>query len=409
LIKALNIRRVPTFPPGQDLRVAKILYRDISAGYKKARQLETEGKIATERSRFGADDCPVRKEMLQKMGVGSDFCPDSVIDEAKSDIHYKLSYRTVLEGRKVLICFYLKEDDLSLYDGVGSTHMEAILVALYVLMSYSARTCPRSVEVNFIMTDAKKILPDSELDVIGPVNMNSGFATRCGGDIVIYRKEEWFKLLIHEGFHYFGLDSLMDNEALNRRMQALFRVDSNINIPEAYTETWARILNCCIAGFYHMKGKRSFDHFNQLSTLFLELERTFSCYQMVKVLSLMGISYKDLYSDGDVHELRRSQYRENTNVFAYIVIGGILMNNYTGFMHWCDVNNSSLLRFTNRSRLDSFYDLVVSSSKTELLLEMVHLIEGRLGRRARRKRGGSSSVLRNTGRMSLVALAHPLR
>ena len=72
IIKELNISRVPTFPPGQDLQSCQdILYRDISAGYKKARQLETFGQHKQRRDpTFGAGDLlHVRKEMLQKMGA----------------------------------------------------------------------------------------------------------------------------------------------------------------------------------------------------------------------------------------------------------------------------------------------------------------------------------------------------
>ena len=64
------------------------------------------------------------------------------------------------------------------------------------------------VSIHLFMTDFKKEIPKSTVDVIDVMNVNSGLSDVCQRDseIIIYRKEEWFKVFIHETFHSLGLD-----------------------------------------------------------------------------------------------------------------------------------------------------------------------------------------------------------
>ena len=67
-------------------------------------------------------------------------------------------------------------------------------------------------------------------------------------------------------------------------------------------------------------------------------------FQMIKILDFMGLSYNDLYKKTVVSEnLRKTQYKENTNILSYYVLTTILLNNYQDFLSWCDTNNISLL------------------------------------------------------------------
>jgi accessory gene regulator protein AgrB len=67
---------------------------------------------------------------------------------------------------------------------------------------------------------------------------------------------------------------------------------------------------------------------------------------MVKTLDFMGLKYKDLYSNSSVSAtMRETLYKEDSNVLSYYIITTILMNNYQGFLSWCNTNNLSLLQF----------------------------------------------------------------
>ena len=58
-------------------------------------------------------------------------------------------------------------------------------------------------------TELTKNLPNSNIDILDQIHVNTAFTYSCieqSNEIVIFRKEEWLKVLIHESFHNFGLD-----------------------------------------------------------------------------------------------------------------------------------------------------------------------------------------------------------
>ena len=60
---------------------------------------------------------------------------------------------------------------------------------------------------------------------------------------MIYRKEEWFKVLYTKRFT-FGFDA---NETFNDKMSTYIEkssVNTDIKFDETYCEIWARVINC---------------------------------------------------------------------------------------------------------------------------------------------------------------------
>ena len=75
-----------------------------------------------------------------------------------------------------------------------------------------SNSCSKQVNVYVYFTHFKKHLPQNQVFVLDCINVNTGFAHVCRKDsvtdIVIFRQEEWYKVLLHETFHNFGLDFL---------------------------------------------------------------------------------------------------------------------------------------------------------------------------------------------------------
>jgi hypothetical protein len=158
------------------------------------------------------------------------------------------------------------------------------------------------IEVVFAFTSVQKHLPTHGL--IGPSTLNTGYT--IGNQIVVYREEEWLKVFIHECIHLFDYDAeLRDKSEL---LYTLFPISRTIHLNESYCEIWARILNCCLI----------------------------SVLQMVNVLHYMGILYPQLMD-------KDTDFKENTNAFAYLVIPAILIQDPYLFVKWCKKNNKSLL------------------------------------------------------------------
>lgn len=162
---------------------------------------------------------------------------------------------------------------------------------------------PTPIVAEILLTSAKKFYPKGK--VFGPSNVNTGYSS---DKVVVYRKEEWFKVLIHELFHSLHHERVLFEPSLQKRILALFKVDSEVNLYESYCEVWARTLNCCILS--------SCNH-APVETL-LQHEKKYSLRHMVNVLNHMGLTYPQLFEPSD--------YKEETNVLAYVVLTAILMH-----------------------------------------------------------------------------------
>ena len=89
----------------------------------------------------------------------------------------------------------------------------------------------------------------------------------------------------------------------------------------------------------------------------------FALYQCVKVLSFLGLHYRDIHEKNDKKEntLSRKLYKENTHVFAYYVLTAVFLNDYEGFLLWCRKNNSAFLKFIDNDKgFDSFFSYIKS-------------------------------------------------
>jgi hypothetical protein len=220
---------------------------------------------------------------------------------------------------------------------------------LYIINQYASKQCANSLVIYFYFTSLEKKLPTTNIHILDEINVNTAFTTTCPKDseIVVFRKEEWFKVFMHETFHNFALDfSDMNNNDSHKCILDIFKVDSDVNLYEAYTEFWAEIMNALFCTFFSLKNKNDSNDFLSHADFFINFERTYSFFQLVKTLDFMGLTYKDLYSETERSRINRENlYKEKTNVLSYYVIKTVLLNNYQGFLSWCKTNNLSLLQF----------------------------------------------------------------
>jgi hypothetical protein len=168
------------------------------------------------------------------------------------------------------------------------------------------------------LTPFKKRLPENKSEVIGPVNANTGYTYRCEkkNEFVIYRQEEWFKVLLHETIHAFGND--FDKEEDDNSITVLMKIFSlpqeiNIRMSETYSEIWARIMNVAFQTYFKNPPSlesRTAKQFKKNFEFYLHLEGVFSLYQCIKILDFMGVNYKVLIDESEhSRKMMRSFYR----------------------------------------------------------------------------------------------------
>ena len=186
---------------------------------------------------------------------------------------------------------------------------------------------------------------------------------------------------MHETFHTFGLDfSGMNLSSCNSKILSIFPVNSEVNLFESYTEFWARIMNALFCSYINMKNKNDIDEFLKNAEFFINFERIFAFFQMIKVLTFMNMSYKNMY-DSSIHsaDIRNTMYKENTNVLSYYILTLILLNNYQDFLSWCNTNNNNLLQFKKTNmNLDLFCKFIEKKYKTKSMLDGVKCTENLL-------------------------------
>jgi hypothetical protein len=331
--------------------------------------------------------------------------PDSVRKHIDETTMSEISFSFSLFEREITVLFISEKDNVDDELEVCTNYMESISMWLYMLNTYASKECATSITIYLYLTSLEKNLPTSNISVLDEKNVNTAFTTSCPvrSEIVVFRKEEWFKVLIHETFHNFGLDfSTMSSRVVDKCILGIFQVHSHVNAYEAYTEFWAEVINALFCAFYSTKNDKDF-----LSTfdVYINFERTYSLFQMVKTLQFMGLTYSDLLSNSEhVAVKRENLYKEKTNVLAYYVLKSILLNNYQGFIQWCNTHNLSLLQFKKTTgNLTQFCEFIRKNHKTSSILEGINESQAFLSLLSREKKHRKKDILSNM-RMSILEL-----
>ena len=215
---------------------------------------------------------------------------------------------------------------------------------LSITFHYASTYCASVLDVYIYLTDNIKQLPSSQLSVIDREHVNTAFTTSCKPsiDIHIFRKEEWFKVFIHETFHCFGLDfSGMDESAemgdnvIKRHFGLKPGID--LRIYETYTETWANIMHTFIHGFLQSKT-HIWENVFRSFVKSLKFEQAFSIFQCCKVLSHNKMSYRNVCARS------MGAYNENSHVFSYYILKSALLFHADTFINWCIAHNDHVRR-----------------------------------------------------------------
>jgi hypothetical protein len=268
---------------------------------------------------------------------------------------------------------------------------------LLFLDSFVSDSCSRNLTIYLYLTKLCKKLPN-EQTMLDASCINNAFTYPCkpSNEIYIYREEEWFKVFIHETMHALGLDfSKHDFSKISEKIHDnIFSgvPSKNIDLTEAYTETWAEILIILI-NVYYATGQLSYTRvISQIVEKSIYYEKVWSLIQCIKVLNHQNISYHDL--------LFGQPYYENTSaVFAYFVLKAICIFHLEEFLEWCNQHNITglhthifafkptknpspegadlnLLRFNYSIRnIQSFGDFIIHHASAQLFINSISKIE----------------------------------
>lgn len=231
--------------------------------------------------------------------------------------------------------------------------------------------CSKKLTIYLLLSPFKKVLPPHNLPITYK-HVNSAFTTSCSPEssIYIFRQEEWFKVLLHECFHCFGLDfSHHDNSEVENKIKKSFKVhnENGIRVYEAYVELWAEVLNIVFISYLKTKDKKSylilFEHL-------INREVSFSLFQCSKILTHLNFSYDEINDE----KCNSAKFEETCNLTAYYFLKFILFFHLRSFESWCKKNNFKLFGFKKENMLN-FVDFIIERSKTAKLKKSMQKME----------------------------------
>ena len=334
----------------------------------------------------------------------SHFVPNPIKEYIKTQFKGYIKLSLFYNKTNIGVVIPLKNEDynrLSDYD-----EYTRIIFAWFILALKHSTLSVRSLNLYLFMSEIDKKLPESSLEILEPLNCNSAVTTACNtnGEILVYRREEWLKVLIHETMHILCLDfSGMEYEGLKKNVSELFPIESDFLISETYSEFWANTINNYMLSYILMDNVPSLDMFIKFNDLFSYYEKMFSLLQLTKILNHMGLVYEDLYSKKELSVEKRKLYKEKTNVFVYYILKAILLYHKEDFIMWCDNANDNIINFAKTPEtFASFFEFIRKhSNKPNMLCDLNNI---RLFyKRIRNK--DICDVTRDTMRMSLFGLS----
>lgn len=195
-------------------------------------------------------------------------------------------------------------------------------------------------------------------------NINSG-STQIGNNklIICWRREEFYKVLIHELFHYYQFDFFCsdiycDNLA---SMLKLPDVDGIDMLNECYTESVAVLIMCMYLSTCDLKKKLLLENnkndnnynINMINDSFMELlksEISFLMFQVAKIIYIFGgRKFSDYINNAII-------IKQNTSFRSYFIIKLMLLTNMKELIKM--MNNGMVIKKEN---LKQFGKLINSS------------------------------------------------
>jgi hypothetical protein len=205
--------------------------------------------------------------------------------------------------------------------------------------------------IYFFMTLLKKELPN-HITQLEQYHVNTGYTAPHKGhsDIVIYRKEEWFKVFIHEYVHNHRLDFSHFDYSFMKLSKKMYNINNDILFSEAMAEIWALSINILMISYLFKK----YNMFPELHDIIprnqtkmgvgdifqylLNIEIYFSIIQTKKILKYLNTSYSKLFDKSQSINIHNG----NTNICSYYFIKTIYVYFYVELEYLMSLTNKKV-------------------------------------------------------------------
>lgn len=298
-----------------------------------------------------------------------------------------VTYKNTIKGKTYIFDFIIYNDELSIKN--LDLIVEKMLLVLQLIIAISNNESRNGQHVTFFLTPFQKKLNtnnsnnsnNSNTNILGAKNVNSGFTYPYlkNGVTFIYRKEEFFKVFIHESIHYYGIDKALHKDFSN---DAKYSINYNkfinsfnirpqdiakIGINEALTEYWTFIVYLSAQSYKKSIVLANFIYEFENS---YKLELLHIIFQVVKILNYNKLTYSEFLTKYS------NQYKETSHIFSYYIVKTLLVYNHSDLLKSAvfDINFSSSLNIALKSDPNSINTFLIKLLSYATDLNFINII-----------------------------------
>lgn len=264
-------------------------------------------KFKLEKLKINRKDISLKRN--DKIMDEGDFISSKISNYINKELKYKytLSYR--YKDNKIKVRYFSK-NELKNIDKLLEIVINRIIFMMKITDTYK--------DVNMFIYDTpfKKKLPCKSFEKckknLSVDDINTGYS--WSNNIVIYRKEELLKLIIHEMIHLLDIDVKYEGNSnmKNKFLKSLCIESFNVLINESYVETWAIIIHMYI-GLLEQKRNNYLNYEKYFKKTLL-----FNYNQVLKILIFYNINNFEDILNGNGSCKRIIDFK--MNLFSYHIL-----------------------------------------------------------------------------------------
>ena len=241
-------------------------------------------------------------------------------------------------------CIYYSFDHLDLYffynpEYIKSSDFDIILSEIYVITKWIYQQKPiQKIKLSYFDIPLDKKLNVSnnfDYKYISFENVNSGL-THHNIEIIIWRREEIFKVLIHELIHFLDIDHKYEKNSINLQIG---KIEYPILINETFTELHAQFIHTIYVN--HKYYKYDFDMFKKIYLSDL----IYSWYIFAKIINFFNID------EFNINNLIK-KFNQSSNVFSYYILKCLFCLEFLNRSNITEFNIDHILKLFSHNFID---------------------------------------------------------
>ena len=270
-------------------------------------------------------------------------------DNIKNNIISKLKYCYKIKNDNTEIIYFSSKKIIYNKLPIIIEHMLVIIKLLKIVFNRN-----KYQKIIYFETLQKKKLPKKNNKILGPNEVNSGLTfihSHENGEIILFRKEEILKVLIHELIHSNSIDRKIIFSSQLKEFNNHFCSNYKILLNEAFTESLATIINLFYINIYCKFNKKNLDKMFSYEIKYLN-------YICSKVLFYNKIEkMSDIIKDNNNCKTKFYQY---TNVFSYYILKNILLTQHIQFSKILEKYTSDY-KINNENAINEIIQLIINN------------------------------------------------